>query len=96
MVCAGDKHSVSKGPCVNNRGVLITMSTSVVGKGGGVLDKPIIEKTTPGRESEFDLRYTFAYSASFLSSSSWTVYYCVILYCCGCSGSQRRWLHHTG
>ena len=61
MMCAGDKHSVSKGPCVNNRGVLITMSTSVVGKGGGVLDKPIIEKTTPGRESEFDLRYTFAY-----------------------------------
>ncbi|CAG7903763.1 hypothetical protein BRARA_G02508 [Brassica rapa] len=53
---SGDKHSVSKGPCVNNRGVLITMSTSVVGKGGGVLDKPIIEKTTPGRESEFDLR----------------------------------------
>ncbi|CAN7053209.1 hypothetical protein IGI04_028167 [Brassica rapa subsp. trilocularis] len=53
---SGDKHSVSKGPCVNNRGVLMAMSTSVVGKGGGVLDKPIIEKTTPGRESEFDLR----------------------------------------
>ncbi|KAL7152730.1 hypothetical protein ABFS83_04G117900 [Erythranthe nasuta] len=29
-----------------------------VGKGGGVLDKPVIEKTNqnPGRESEFDLR----------------------------------------
>ncbi|KAG2322224.1 hypothetical protein Bca52824_015437 [Brassica carinata] len=54
---SGDKHSVSKGPCVNNRGVLMTMSTSAaLGKGGGVLDKPIIEKTTPGRESEFDLR----------------------------------------
>ncbi|XP_013589863.1 PREDICTED: ATP-dependent Clp protease adapter protein ClpS-like isoform X1 [Brassica oleracea var. oleracea] len=53
----GDKHSVSKGPCVNNRGVLMTMSTyAALGKGGGVLDKPIIEKTTPGRESEFDLR----------------------------------------
>ncbi|KAF8095360.1 hypothetical protein N665_0335s0008 [Sinapis alba] len=53
---SGDKHSVSKGPHASNRGVLMTMSTSVVGKGGGVLDKPIIEKTTPGRESEFDLR----------------------------------------
>ncbi|KAJ0256244.1 ATP-dependent Clp protease adapter protein CLPS1 [Hirschfeldia incana] len=56
-ISGGDKHSVSKGPCVNNnRGVLMTMSTYVVSKGGGVLDKPIIEKTTPGRESEFDLR----------------------------------------
>ncbi|CAH8326976.1 unnamed protein product [Eruca vesicaria subsp. sativa] len=53
---SGDKHSLSKGPCVNNRGVLMTMSTSTLSKGGGVLDKPIIEKTTPGRESEFDLR----------------------------------------
>ncbi|CAN6937303.1 hypothetical protein Bca4012_100928 [Brassica carinata] len=54
---SGDKHSVSKGPCVNNLGVLMTMSTyAALGKGGGVLDKPIIEKTTPGRESEFDLR----------------------------------------
>ncbi|KAL1218547.1 ATP-dependent Clp protease adapter protein CLPS1 [Cardamine amara subsp. amara] len=53
---SGDKHSVSKGPCMN-RGVLMTLSTSTaMGKGGGVLDKPIIEKTTPGRESEFDLR----------------------------------------
>lgn len=35
----------------------MTMSTyAALGKGGGVLDKPIIEKTTPGRESEFDLR----------------------------------------
>ncbi|XP_048604498.1 ATP-dependent Clp protease adapter protein CLPS1, chloroplastic-like isoform X9 [Brassica napus] len=50
---SADKHSVSKGPWVNNRGVLMTMSA--MGKGGGVLDKPIIEKTTPGRESEFDL-----------------------------------------
>ncbi|EOA35838.1 hypothetical protein CARUB_v10021079mg [Capsella rubella] len=53
---SGDKHSLSKGPCLN-RGVLMTLSTSAaLGKGGGVLDKPIIEKTTPGRESEFDLR----------------------------------------
>ncbi|XP_010470825.1 PREDICTED: ATP-dependent Clp protease adapter protein CLPS1, chloroplastic isoform X2 [Camelina sativa] len=53
---SGDKHSLSKGPCLS-RGVLMTLSTSAaLGKGGGVLDKPIIEKTTPGRESEFDLR----------------------------------------
>ena len=26
------------------------------GKGGGLLEKPTIEKTMPGRESEFDLR----------------------------------------
>ncbi|AAD49977.1 ATP-dependent Clp protease adapter protein CLPS1 [Arabidopsis thaliana] len=53
---SGDKHLVSKGPCVN-RSILMTLSTSAaLGKGGGVLDKPIIEKTTPGRESEFDLR----------------------------------------
>lgn len=35
----------------------MAMSATGVGKGGGVLDKPVIEKTTPGRESEFDLRY---------------------------------------
>jgi len=26
------------------------------GKGGGLLEKPVIEKVTPGRESEFDLK----------------------------------------
>ncbi|KAK2375893.1 ATP-dependent Clp protease adapter protein CLPS1, chloroplastic [Trifolium repens] len=26
------------------------------GKGGGILEKPVIEKATPGRESEFDLK----------------------------------------
>lgn len=35
----------------------MAMPIAGVGKGGGVLDKPVIEKTTPGRESEFDLRY---------------------------------------
>ncbi|GER51588.1 ATP-dependent Clp protease adapter protein clpS [Striga asiatica] len=35
---------------------LMTMQVVGDSKGGGVLDKPIIEKTTPGRESEFDLR----------------------------------------
>jgi ATP-dependent Clp protease adaptor protein ClpS len=24
--------------------------------GGGILEKPVIEKATPGRESEFDLK----------------------------------------
>lgn len=37
----------------------MAMSAVAVGKGGGVLDQPVIEKTTPGRESEFDLRYGF-------------------------------------
>lgn len=35
------------------------MSIAGAGKGGGLLEKPVIEKTTPGRESEFDLRYGF-------------------------------------
>lgn len=34
----------------------MTMAPPKLEKGGGVLDKPVIEKTTPGRESEFDLR----------------------------------------
>ncbi|KAK3008824.1 hypothetical protein RJ639_014398 [Escallonia herrerae] len=34
----------------------MTMSARGQGKGGGVLEKPVIERTTPGRESEFDLR----------------------------------------
>jgi ATP-dependent Clp protease adaptor protein ClpS len=34
----------------------MTVSAAGLGKGGGLLEKPTIEKTTPGRESEFDLR----------------------------------------
>ena len=34
----------------------MTATTTVLGKGGGLLEKPTIEKTTPGRDSEFDLR----------------------------------------
>ncbi|MCL7043031.1 hypothetical protein MKW94_005620 [Papaver nudicaule] len=34
----------------------MTISAAGPGKGGGLLDRPTIEKTTPGRESEFDLR----------------------------------------
>ncbi|KAL8208117.1 hypothetical protein R6Q57_007529 [Mikania cordata] len=36
--------------------MVITMAPPRLEKGGGVLDKPVIEKTTPGRESEFDLK----------------------------------------
>lgn len=32
------------------------VSATGSGKGGGVLDRPVIEKTTPTRESKFDLR----------------------------------------
>jgi hypothetical protein len=52
----GDKNSVCRGPCAN-RGILMAISTTCSGKGGGLLEKPVIERTTPGRESEFDLRY---------------------------------------
>ncbi|RWR75034.1 ATP-dependent Clp protease adapter protein CLPS1, chloroplastic [Cinnamomum micranthum f. kanehirae] len=51
----GDKLPLYKGPCVNP-GVLTVISATGPGKGGGLLERPTIEKTTPGRESEFDLR----------------------------------------
>ncbi|XP_059641823.1 ATP-dependent Clp protease adapter protein CLPS1, chloroplastic [Cornus florida] len=50
----GDKYSLHK-QCTN-RSIFMTLSATGPGKGGGVLDRPVIEKTTPGRESEFDLR----------------------------------------
>ncbi|KAK9998094.1 hypothetical protein SO802_017697 [Lithocarpus litseifolius] len=34
----------------------MAVSATGQGKGGGLLERPIIEKTTPGRESELDLR----------------------------------------
>ncbi|XP_034682772.1 ATP-dependent Clp protease adapter protein CLPS1, chloroplastic [Vitis riparia] len=49
-----DKHSLLKGPCTN-RSFLMAISASGPGK-GGLLERPVIEKVTPGRESEFDLR----------------------------------------
>ncbi|KAJ9163368.1 hypothetical protein P3X46_023045 [Hevea brasiliensis] len=52
---SGDKHSLSRGPWIS-RGILMALSATGSGKGGGLLERPIIEKTTPGRESEFDLR----------------------------------------
>lgn len=42
-----------------NRNALMTMPIAGVGKGGGLLEKPVIERTTPGRESEFNVRYGF-------------------------------------
>jgi len=50
---AGDKYFGFK--YGKDRSTVMTMV--VIGKGGGLLEKPpTIEKTTPGRESEFDLR----------------------------------------
>ncbi|KAE8666081.1 ATP-dependent Clp protease adapter protein ClpS [Hibiscus syriacus] len=34
----------------------MAISTTGSGKGAGILEKPVIERTTPGRESEFDLK----------------------------------------
>ncbi|GMH01872.1 hypothetical protein Nepgr_003711 [Nepenthes gracilis] len=51
----GDKQPLCKGPC-NYRGMLVAVSTTGPGRGGGLLERPVIEKTAPGRESEFDLR----------------------------------------
>ncbi|XP_068660669.1 ATP-dependent Clp protease adapter protein CLPS1, chloroplastic-like [Aristolochia californica] len=51
----GDKHPLYKAPSAN-RASLMALSASAPGKGGGVLERPTVEKTSPGRESEFDLR----------------------------------------
>lgn len=58
MMCsyAGDKLSRHRGPCANH-GILMAISMTGPGRGGGLLDKPTIEKTTPSRESEFDIKY---------------------------------------
>ncbi|KAF3431816.1 hypothetical protein FNV43_RR26552 [Rhamnella rubrinervis] len=50
----GDRHT-RRGSCTNI-GIPMAVSATGAGKGGGLLERPIIEKTTPGRESEFDLR----------------------------------------
>ncbi|CAI9113623.1 OLC1v1014258C1 [Oldenlandia corymbosa var. corymbosa] len=50
----GDKYALQKQ--WTSRSNVRTVPIAGVGKGGGVLDKPVIEKTTPGRESEFDLK----------------------------------------
>ncbi|KAK9188471.1 hypothetical protein WN944_019874 [Citrus x changshan-huyou] len=50
---AGDKSLLCRGSCIN-RSVLMTVLASAPGKGGGLLERPVI--TAPGRESEFDLK----------------------------------------
>ncbi|EHA8586259.1 ATP-dependent Clp protease adapter protein CLPS1, chloroplastic [Cocos nucifera] len=52
---SGDRLSLYKGHCAN-RSILVAILAAGPGKGGGLLERPTIEKTTPGRESEFDLR----------------------------------------
>ncbi|XP_044493524.1 ATP-dependent Clp protease adapter protein CLPS1, chloroplastic [Mangifera indica] len=50
----GDRQSLCKGAYAN-RNILMAVSATGTGK-GGVLERPVIERTSPGRESEFDLR----------------------------------------
>ncbi|KAL4347112.1 hypothetical protein GQ457_17G016340 [Hibiscus cannabinus] len=51
----GGKQPRCRRPCTN-RGILMAISITGSGKGAGTLEKPVIERTTPGRESEFDLK----------------------------------------
>ncbi|BBG94444.1 Ribosomal protein L12 [Prunus dulcis] len=55
MCNARDRHPLCKGPCTN-LGIPMAVSATGPGKGGGLLERPVIEKTTPARDSEFDLR----------------------------------------
>ncbi|KAL5553488.1 hypothetical protein UlMin_040889 [Ulmus minor] len=52
----GDKHSLSKGPCPNLGIPPMAVAAPGPGKGAGLLERPVIERTTPGRDSEFDVR----------------------------------------
>ncbi|XP_009356351.1 ATP-dependent Clp protease adapter protein CLPS1, chloroplastic isoform X1 [Pyrus x bretschneideri] len=52
---AGDRHPLCKGTCTN-LSIPVAVSAAVPGKGGGLLERPVREKTTPARDSEFDLR----------------------------------------
>lgn len=54
FVIAGDKNFPFK--YSKDRSIVMTVAASRLGKGGGLLERPTIEKTSPGRESEFDLR----------------------------------------
>ncbi|KAL5544724.1 hypothetical protein UlMin_008508 [Ulmus minor] len=53
---SGSKHYFHK-QC-SNQNIFMALSTAVLAKGGGVLDKPTIERTRPGRESDFQKRRT--------------------------------------
>ncbi|KAF8772889.1 hypothetical protein HU200_005283 [Digitaria exilis] len=50
---AGDRSSIYKGRC-QSLAIPMALSAAAPGK-GGVLDRPV-EKTTPGRQSEFDVK----------------------------------------
>ncbi|XP_054822487.1 ATP-dependent Clp protease adapter protein CLPS1, chloroplastic-like [Prosopis cineraria] len=50
----GDKRFLFKNN--KDRSTLMAASATGLGKGGGLLERPTIETTTPGRESEFDIR----------------------------------------
>ncbi|KAJ4801103.1 ATP-dependent Clp protease adapter protein ClpS [Rhynchospora pubera] len=53
----GDNFYLFKGQALSLTGGMVTaLSATAPGKGGGVLDRPVKEKTPPGRESEFDLK----------------------------------------
>ncbi|CAN1824049.1 ATP-dependent Clp protease adapter protein CLPS1, chloroplastic [Linum perenne] len=52
---SGEKNTLRRGRC-NNRQILMSVSAPTLSKGGGVLDRPVKEKSKPGRDSEFDLR----------------------------------------
>jgi ATP-dependent Clp protease adaptor protein ClpS len=50
---AGDRSCIYKGRC-QSLAIPMALSAAAPGK-GGVLDRPV-EKTTPGRQSEFDVK----------------------------------------
>ena len=50
---AGDRSCIYKGRC-QSLAIAMALSAAAPGK-GGVLDRPV-EKTTPGRQSEFDVK----------------------------------------
>lgn len=55
FVIAGDKYFGFK--YSKDKSIVMKMVATGLGKGGGLLEKPpTIETTSPGRESEFDLR----------------------------------------
>ncbi|KOM43573.1 hypothetical protein LR48_Vigan05g117800 [Vigna angularis] len=51
----GETPSFCKGP-YSNICIPVAVLAAVPGKGGGLLEKPVIEKVAPDRESEFDLK----------------------------------------
>ena len=75
----------------------MTMAPPRLEKGGGagVLDKPIIEKTTPGRESEFDLRFLFHISIT-LFTTTFYKFKNIIKHreTHSVTGNQEKWHHH--